>query len=601
MPAPKRPSATTYLPPQWLDEAGPAIITRGTQYAQTGAVTLAPSQRSGKTGFVVQGTQPYTVYLHDSDLYLNSCTCPHASSVTICKHMVAAKLFSQGFHPETVHSPSVETTTTAPSKPSAKVQEIQANIDFLKSRSAEDLSHWIALQCDKNLALAQQLSLWRGQSQDLPQTPAQWKRYLTQAIPQRRNMWGREFQRWESQALESLDLLRQQASLQPANIRLAVEIALHRLFKIWESCDGSNGEGQELYAQLQEILRLSVSAESPPASWLGDWLQLIEDDPLGFSDEAAILALAAEPLRQAYSRRAAVEWQAIASQPSLASNRRQSNANWEHHFQKSRLRRLWRKRYLLSVQQESSTEAWLHVMQQTAHEQSEWIDLVATCERHQQPRLALQYARQGLTLFKDCDPLQQQLLHCYRRDGWDEEAFALAQKCLQHKTTDVRRLDELLECAVGLGMDREQQFQALLETAIQTATPLYGEQQGKDIHIALIWLLHEDRGEQALELLAQPGMGCSWESLIRQLALRLPDSHHSQAAQLLKNLLERSMKAAKSPYSTELQLVKQIHARLSDDERTQWLQTLHKNYQRKSSFVQGLVQLTNNFTRSSGS
>ena len=579
--------AASLLQP-WLDEVDPGVLSRGEKYYRSGVVAPAATQRKGHQSFVVQGSEPYFVHLHDSDLYRNSCTCPHAESVNICKHMVAAKLYALGPPPAEAR-PSANHSEN--NKVSAKVQEIQANIAFLRARSAEELCNWIGLQCDSNPQLAQQLSRWRNQSQDVPQTPAQWRRYLTQAMPQRRDMWGRELQRWVNDALESLELLRQQVTQQPAHIRYAAEVALRRLFKIWESCDDSNGEGQELYAALQELLKASIHEEAPPASWLGDWLQLMEDDPLGHWDEAGLLAVAGESLRQAFARKACEEWQAIASKPQTRPRNQGTNAAWHFRFQQNMQRRQWRRRYLWSVQQEQSTEAWLHVMQKTADDELEWIELVAACEQHQQPRLALQYAQQGLSLFKGSDRLQQQLLQCYRRDGWDQEAYELAKTCLNANPTEVQRLDALLDCAKAIGISRDQQFKDLWQNAIATARPPYGAQAGKDIHIALLWLLHEDQWEQALDLLDQPGMVCSEELLIKQLARRLPDTHQKQAADLLQALLFKNMERAKSPYSAELQLVKQIRARLPAEDRSTWLQSLRKIYLRKSNFIHGLDQM----------
>ena len=592
---PPRKSAAPALAQDWQDEASPAIISRGKAYFDSGLVKPVNKPVGERQSFIVQGSEPYTVQLHPTDLYLNSCTCPHAVTVSICKHMVAAKLFSLAPLP-----PSSQPQTTTPAKPkaSAKDQEILANIEFLRTRTAEDLSNWLTLQCDKNPLLAQQLTQWRSQTKDLPQTPAQWKHYLTQAMPQRRGMWGRELALWVKHAMESTELLQQEVVAQPANILAAAEVALRRLFKIWETCDDSNGEAQDLYAHLQDILYASVAQQSPPASWLKNWFELIEDDPLSFWDEAKLLALAAEPLRQAYARKAAEEWASIENAAKNAPKpaRRETEASWERSWRRDENRSKWRKRYLWSLQQELSTEGWLKAMQQTSNSEMEWIELVQACEKHQQPRLALQYVQQGLQLFNNSDRLQQLLLTCYRRDGWDTEAYDLAVKSLWSKPEDEARLAAVLDCAASLGKNREQEFQSLLQKCIAAAQPPYGSRQGKDMHIAIIWLLSEDHWEQALELLAQPGMVCSWESLVKKLAQRLPESHHQQSAQLLQALLDQKMAQAKSPYAAELQLVKQICARLPKTDRIDWLQSLRKSYLRKSNFVIGLDEILSKYS-----
>jgi hypothetical protein len=611
-------SGLSELPPSWRLLASPAVCDRGADYFLRGKVRPLPSKASGTAHeFEVQGTQRYQVHIDASDPLQSHCTCPHAQDVPVCKHMVAAWLTLQA---EASHAagtaPAIpaellkaaaaaaqtaparqrgktaaRTTAPASRKATTRLQDMQADLDFLQARPAAELCAWIAQQCDRDPQLAQQLSLWRQQLQPQPRSTAQWRSFLTQAMPQRRNLYGRELQRWAHDALAALQPLEPLLQSQPADIRTASTLALLRLYKLWETADDSHGQLYELHAWLQDLLLRSVHAEAPPASWLKDWLALLETDPLGNWDEAAVLDGAGPALEQAYSHHVITAWEAWnQARPATPSTRQKPHlaAEWEGSFQRSKLR----KRYLWAMGRSLDTNALIALMQQTAASSSDWLDTVEFCERKHKPREALASAQQGLQRDPSHTELQAALLACYRRDGWDEEAYALAQRMLARRPHIMEHLAAVLQCAAVLGHGRDAALSALVEQALQQAPKhATGTQPPQlDISHPMAWLLHEGQWQRALELLDLPQHFCERRTR-RKLALALPASEHARAVQLLQSILSLDMQSANSPYHEELQLVRHILARMPAADVAVWLAALRQRYARKPNFIKGLDAL----------
>lgn len=606
------PASISGLPPSWQLLTSSTIYDRGADYFRRGKVLALQAAAHGTAHrFAVQGSQRYQVSIDPEDPLQSHCDCPHAQSVPVCKHMVAAWLAMQTGANQTVHLPaslqeaaaaavqavlnrrSATQGKAAPAtgKAAAKLQDMQADMDFLQTRSAAELCAWIAQQCDRDPQLAQQLGLWRQQQQPQPRSTAQWRSFLTQAMPQRRHLYGRDLQRWANDAMAALQPLDQLLESQPAGIRTASTLALQRLYKLWETADDSHGQLYDLHGWLQDLLQRSVHAEAPPASWLKDWQALLEADPLGNWDEAAFLEGAGQALQQAYARHAVAAWEAW-NQAHPPATRAQRKTAWsddfEHNIERSRLRQ----RYLWAMGRSMDMGAHIALMQQTAASYSDWLDTVEFCERHQRLREALASAQQGLLQHPDHDGLQTALLTCFRRDGWDEEAHTLAQRLLSRRPHDIQRLDTVLECAVALGHARSDMLATLVEQALhKTPHPADRSQPSRrDISLPVAWLLHEGQWQRALELLDLPDHWCEQRTLL-QLALRLPATQHARAVQLLQSRLALDMQSSSSPYHEELQLVRHTLARMPAADTAAWLTELRERYARKSNFIKGLNAL----------
>jgi hypothetical protein len=598
------------LPQSWRVLADPAVCDRGIDYFRRGKVQSLPAAAHSTTHrFAVQGTQRYQVSIDPHDPLQSRCDCPHAQDVAVCKHMVAAWLTLQTdgdaapvLSAELLAAASAAAQTAqarrsskqgkavpATGKAAARLQNMQADLDFLQARSATELCAWIAQQCDRDPQLAQQLGLWRQRLQAQPRSTAQWRSFLTQAMPQRRHLYGRDLQRWADDAMAALQPLEPLLDSLPADIRTVSTLALHRLYKLWETADDSHGQLYDLHAWLRELLQRSVHAEAPPASWLKDWLALMESDPVGNWDEAALLEGAGAALQQAYVSHAVAAWNQTHRRPTTARRKAAWSGDFGHDFQRSRLRQ----RYLWAMGRSMDIGALITLMQQTAASSSDWLGTVAFCERRQRPREALASARQGLQQHPDHDGLQTALLACFRRDGWDEEAHVLAQGLLAKRPHDMQRLDAVLECAVALGHARTSTLAAQVKQALDQ-TPCgadRGQPPRREISVPIAWLLHEDEWQRALELLDQPEHWCERRTLL-QLALRLPPTHHARAVPLLQSRLALDMQSSSSPYHAELQLVRHTLARLPEADTAAWLAELRACYARKSNFIKGLDALS---------
>lgn len=575
------------LPERWQGITDPGVYDRGVNYfLQNKVQEIDTPSAAHERYFIVQGSAQYDVMLDLQQPLRSYCDCPHAESVAVCKHMVAAWMSAHAGAPPAI----LRTAAGKTAKASARLQEMQANVDFLQSRSAEQLSQWIGEQCDRDPQLAKQLSLWRTSTLNSPQTPAQWRKYLTQAMPQRRDLYGRELQRWATDAQQALQPLAQQLPLQPGNIRAAATIALMRLYKLWETADDSQGQLHDLHDWLRDLLLQSLSAEAPPASWLKDWMALMQADPMGDWNEQGILTLGGTALQQAYYQQAIAAWQQWC-QDHPGSTIKPRRGYVSDDWMRSRERSTLRKRYLLAMKASLDTPGLILLMQQTAQSESDWTEAVAFCEAQNHPREAMACVQMSLQAHPDHLGLQTQLLHCYQRDGWDEEALALAQKLLRQRPDDLKRLDAVLQCAAALGQSKETALQAEVAYALTRKSLNIHGKKCTDISAPVHWLLREDQWQQALALLDQAQVFCD-SSTRRKLALHLPAGQHPRAVQLLQEILEQNMPSAYSPYQEELQLVRLIWARLPPEAVTTWLDDLRQRFQRKVNFIKGLAALS---------
>ncbi|MBF6631306.1 MAG: hypothetical protein ITG01_09205 [Comamonas sp.] len=587
------------LPPAWLTLTDSGIRDRGVDYFWRKKVITwdKPNGTTDQSGhwFHVKGSQRYRVFIHAHDPLQSHCDCPHAEEVPVCKHMVAAwlMLHNSADLADTAQSQAAKTSTTRHSGAEKKLQQIQDNLTFLQSQTASQLCAWIAEQCDRDPQLAQQLTVWRHQQQGGPQTPAQWRSFLTQAMPQRQGLYGRELQRWADNALLALQPLEQQLSAQPANVRSACGVALLRLFKLWETADDSQGQLHEVYEWLQQLLLKSVQAEAPPASWLKDWLLLMEEDPMGYYPEQQILQSAGAALSNAYRQHVVAAWEQWCHQhpDNPAHSPRTRPASYGNDGEQEYQRGNLRQRYLRAMAQDLDIPGQIQLHQQTAKSQSEWSHAVAFCEEHQHHHEALSCAKTGLQQHPKDSKLQEQLLHCYRRDGCDKETFQLARDMLAQRPSDLDRLDTVLQCAAALGMSREDALQAEIQRAI---TPLSSRTKKApdlpDASAPIAWLLHTGHWQQALALLENPKFQKS-RSCQLDIALQLPHAAHARAVELLQPFVHYEMEWASSPYHKPLQMVRHVVNRLPHDHIAPYLETLRACYPKKINFIKALAAL----------
>ena len=92
-------------------------------------------------------------------------------------------------------------------------------------------------------------------------------------------------------------------------------------------------------------------------------------------------------------------------------------------------------------------------MADSAQEAFEYCALVALCEEQGWFREALQWAEAGVRQHPGDRRCEDDLLRCYERDGWDEEALALWRRRLQARP-DVATYRAVLKAAERAGYDR---------------------------------------------------------------------------------------------------------------------------------------------------
>ena len=575
------------LPAAWRKLTSAAIRESGINYFLDDTVTaLEPENGHEGLCFTVEGSTPYRVELDVEHPEESTCTCPHAETVYVCKHMVAAYLTWKST--QTPADTNASTGTPA-RKLSPRLQEMQADMDFLQAQSLQALHTWITEQCDRSPEFALQLRLWRQteQAKHTPMTPAQWRSFLTKAMPQRQGLYGRELSRWAEHAMQALQTWEDLLATQADSIRTACTMALRRLYKLWETADDSYGQLYDLHVWLQDMLMRSVQATPPPANWLKDWLKLLEEDPLGNWDEEAFLRHAGTPLQQAYCRHAVAQWEAWckASPPAPAHSRHKvfNPDAWE----RSRKRYLLRKRYLWAMEQSMDVSALIALMQQTAQTDDEWLDAYRFCERQQRHREAMTMAQLGVQHHPSSFALRQALLACYMRDGWDQEALALSEQLALERSHEGPQLALYLQCAVACGHTRLSARNALIEKMWEQASPSPYKNMGD----AIRWLLRDNDWKYALTIMQRPSASCETETLC-QLAVRLPATHAAQAVGILQPLFDREMQKASSPYAQALRLVQLVVQRMPQADAQAWLQSLRLTYKAKRKFMEGLQAIT---------
>jgi len=194
----------------------------------------------------------------------------------------------------------------------------------------------------------------------------------------------------------------------------------------------------------------------------------------------------------------------------------------------------------------------------------------------------MQWAQTAAKHYPDVWETQEDLLRCYERDGWDEEALALRRSRLEKNTYSVDNYYATLDAAVRAGHERSAYRTQLLEWAA-------AKERGcpRDVSVRLKWLLADNDTEAAVALMQQSDVSCR-SDLLETLALALPEEHYAIAVQWLRRGLDALMQSAKSPYHKPLELVREICKRLSHVEATAWLSDLRTTYRRKRHFIEGL-------------
>lgn len=593
-----RPTTSSWLP--LLSDAalrqlsGPAVFARGQTYAASGAIeTLedaepAPGEQVALAA-VVQGTQPYQVrvWIDEENDLDGECDCPHAQDGNFCKHLVALCLAWRGDLGGEAHVPDAQAARKVAAL--AKRARTQAsNRDalhaFLRAQPAQALAERLWAWAGYDRALMADLKAWQAEHSAGNDTKAL-RGAIGDLLRQRSGYldWH-EMPTYMRRAGRVLPLLQPWLQRDPAELRALCEHALRCLYKVAEHADDSNGELGGLMQDLIALLTQALHAAPPPAAWVERWFTLMAEDPWGLWDEKAILAAAGPAVLARYTERVREEWDRW---------QRSHPATGRYDYQRSQLRG----RYLASIAAQGDPRALRDAMAASAADPGEFHDLVALCEGQGWYREAFQWAQAAAKRHPQDWRSEDDLLRCYERDGWDEEALSIWRRRLAaNASPDVYQ--SALKAAERAGRDRAAYRAELFAWAEQREAEAlqarrknpYGQQADpmeRDVSLRTAWLLADRDLEAALALVQQSGVRCAAATL-ETLARKLPRRHHADAAQLLQRVFARAMERATSPYAKPLELVREILERLPSAQQAAWLAELRTRYKPKRNFIAGL-------------
>ena len=250
----------TDLDDQALRElAGEASFKRGLAYHRERRVEISFADERGLKA-VAHGQTRYVLSLGLVDsTWRWHCSCPAADDGSFCKHLVAAALtandgeiapFDAG---DTIHSPRRASLAA-----------------FLHAQPATLLAEWLLRLADEDPELRDRLEVLQAGVD-----PGQLKTTLTRILAVRGFMdfhRTRDFARKLDPLVESLGTL---CKTQPDAAIGLCELALRRLFRIYENCDDSSGLLGEQAAVIAE-LHAAACCAAPPGQTLAKPLHALK-------------------------------------------------------------------------------------------------------------------------------------------------------------------------------------------------------------------------------------------------------------------------------------------------------------------------------------
>ncbi len=593
------------------DCAGEDVFKRGEIYFAAGRASMARDGGDNAT-FKVKGTKTYSTELYFEDVGLHTdCNCPHAQEGAFCKHMVAAALYwrckLEGNDPHAQgNAAQVATKTEAALKRKATVLGKRAALKvFVEKQNAADLAHMLWSWAEADRALMAEITSWHAQA-TVADKPQDWKAAINAILGAARSYYDyRESNDYARRADNVLPLLGTIAASSPVQGRSACAYTLHKLYKVAEHADDSNGEIGDLMGQVQEILIGALKNDAPPGDWIDEWFALMEADPWGTWNEARVLAAAGAAVQQRYHARAAKDWQQhlaplvqVRIDKGINGKKQTIKTNFTDPERYDYARAKLRTRYLDSLRQQGDKAAVLAALQtspQGAHEHSE---LVAYCELIGKNPEALAFALAARSLYPDDWRTEADLLRCYTRAGLTTEALAIHRQRLE-RSASVEHFAAVMKAAQSAGHDKVGYRIALYDWAAQREVHAaksksawqrsWTAEQGRDVSTRLEWLLYEQQLDIALALV-EPPHTCR-ASLLHELAQRIRKIQPEQALALLHRVFAFEMPSASTPYTAVLGLVKEITPLMQQPKRGQWLALVRADYKIKRNFIKGLDDL----------
>lgn len=584
--------------------ASPTVFARGQTYARSGAIqqphipALDADEHIALEATVL-GTQPYQTRVWISKLderLAGDCDCRHAEDGYFCKHQVALALTLRGVMGGDAPAPdeaASKKVAAAAKRAATQTKNREALRAFLGEQSAATLASKLWDWAENDRHLMADLKVWMTQAQ-AGNNPKSLKAALTELLKSTKGFLGwRDSNLYAQRARQVLPMLAPWLQQDPVVLRELCEHVLLRVFKVAQHSDDSGGAIGELLIDVHDLLIDALRASPPPAAWADRWRALIDADPWGLWSEIEVLDVAGPAVQKLYAERAAQEWHQWlqAHPPRQKPSTRFESTDWE--------RRKLRTRHIDCLRQSGDVQAVIDAMKASADDAIEFSELIRYCEAHERYREAMQHALAAHQRCPNDQMIEDDLVRCYERDGWDDEALDLRRRQLERQP-DATRYRAVLEAAQHAGRDlqayRNELF-AWAEQQEQAPKPRFefssfadrraGSPTQPNVSVRVDWLLAEQRTEEALALVSTPGHRCHIQ-LLEQIADALPPGPHGAAVQLLLRVFQLAMQHATSPYREPLDLVHRIVARMEAPEAADWLAALRKEHKARRNFIAGL-------------
>lgn len=583
------------------------IFERGVIYASSGAVRVLGEDSPPRPAIraEVDGTKTYTTSVWvQADGIVGSCDCPHADDRGFCKHQVAVALVWR--RRLTGTEPLIDDALRK--KAQARAKRAQTDADqrdalhgFLRSVPAASLADKLIDLADGYREIERELQQWRkiAEAHDRPE---QLKSLLTDILNVRQPFLPlSETRSYVHQAEPVLALLQQARERDAASAALLALHALRRCWAVLMKADDSNGVIGDLTRAIgaEWVAALQCAGEQP-ADFGEVYLRVRLDDPFGCFDEKAVEAVIGDRALERYRALLETAWRksqesASAERATKASRTTRWSRADDHVTHSHSLERL----HLEQLECVGDVDGAICVLRTDLSGPHRFAEVTQLFERHNRLREAFANAERACKAFPDSDRLQQDLLRCYERDGWVDEAYSLRRKQFA-ASPSLERYHQTLSAGVAAARDggalREELLQVLEEAEIESQqrtarTPFKVRSSAsktpvRDVSLRAHVLCSEGHWTHALDLVQPPAV-CD-ARVLRHIALHLDPARWEQSVTLLIRVFEHAMRTASTPYREELDMVREIADRLEAPHRTAWLCELRIKFKAKRNFVRDL-------------
>lgn len=420
------------------------------------------------------------------------------------------------------------------------------------------------------------------------------------------------------------------ASVRARDPDQAVELGEHAMRAAWRvlttQADDSFGEIGGFIGRIAgEWLQALAAAPPRPAAYGVHYLKLLLDDPFGCFDPDAAEAAMGEAARGAFRSELASRWRAAraaleeATRAEVAALEAPAHRRLTVRQHAEKVRRVHpglrsgvgqlEGHHLRQLEAQGDVDALRDAMQAGLGQPAAYLRITGMLDRMGRPDEALAYARAGCDAFPDQAQLLEDLLRRVERPGGaasgpisadgdagtgagpaqvSAESLGIRRRLFE-LDPGVDRYRNLLAAQVAMGGDAlllrddlMRWLQAREQEGLQARSG-----RGPDVGLRVQILCAEERWVDVFDTIRPPAR-CS-AGVRLGIARSLPLEFAEQRVALLIGVLEEHLLTAKSPYRSELALVREIAGLLGSMERRRWVNGLRVRYAAKRNFVSGLA------------